>query len=378
MKTSELHYLRKQFRRENSLLRFQDVYSVYINGDTREILSTQYSPFLMLEEDMQGLLLKNAKKILTGKIDVKIFAKEFNDEFAGDGCYASDILGNILGAKKEDFVKQCNTLVQKLLKAYIYDKSMAVCFARATLYRKDGSVDFVFCTLNKAETPKEQLVYNADQGVFEYRPYTEPIVKMTAPLEGFMYPLFEDDSGNRNKILYYSSKSNKVNNTFIVNVLNCRLTLTAKQEKDYFHEILNELVGGKIKPVELYRVYDNIMRRFESEEDEDYRTLSPSVLKTVLEESDLTLAKDIEEVYSAVLGRTDYRFKVKNIVPDLSKKSISLGNSDTEINIKPDYLENVHQVQMDDGDIYLLIRLNENVSANGFNIDIEPVQELLK
>ena len=130
--------------------------------------------------------------------------------------------------------------------------------------------------------------------------------------------------------------------------------------------------------MELYRVYDNIMRRFESEEDEDYRTLSPSVLKTVLEESDLTLAKDIEEVYSAVLGRTDYRFKVKNIVPDLSKKSISLGNSDTEINIKPDYLENVHQVQMDDGDIYLLIRLNENVSANGFNIDIEPVQELLK
>ena len=108
MKTSELHYLRKQFRRENSLLRFQDVYSVYINGDTREILSTQYSPFLMLEEDMQRLLLKNAKKILTGKIDVKIFAKEFNDEFAGDGCYASDILGNILGAKKEDFVKQCD------------------------------------------------------------------------------------------------------------------------------------------------------------------------------------------------------------------------------------------------------------------------------
>lgn len=378
MNIKDIKYLRKQFNLDRSMLRINDVYSVFINGDTREVLSTQHMPFQMFEEEVQQLLLKNMKKALSGNIDVKLFEKEFNDDFSKDAHYSANLLDSLLHMPKDGFIERCNTLIQKLRVAYTYDKSVAVYFTRATLHKKDNSFDFVICTVNKAETPKEQLVYNHDENIFEYKSHTEPVIKMTTPLDGFMYPVYENEYVNRDKVVYYSSKSNKVNASLITNVLNCHLKLTAKQEKNHFHDILNKLVGGKIKPVELYRIYDNILRRFEAEEDEEFRTLAPSVLEDVLIEVDLDPVEKVDEVYTSILGRNDYRFKVNNIIPDISKKSVNIGNDDTEINIRPDYLENVHQIQTDDGDIYLLIRLNENLSTNGFNIDLEPVEELLK
>jgi len=78
------------------------------------------------------------------------------------------------------------------------------------------------------------------------------------------------------------------------------------------------------------------------------------------------------------LGNTNYQFIVANIIPDIKKKSINISNDNTEVMIKPDYLENVHQVQIEDGDIYLLIRLNEQLSANGIDIAMESIEELLK
>lgn len=378
MNIKDLKFLKKQFKQENSLLRINDVYSVYINGDNREILTTEFTYFHMLEEEVQNLLLKNMKKILTGNIDIKIFEKEFNEEMLDDADGSSKVLKNMLQGKKDDFIDHCNTMIKKLLTAYTYDKSVAVYFTRVTLQKKDADFTFVICTINKAEVPKQQFVYNFDNKAFEYQAHTEPVIKMTAPLEGFCYPVYENEFVSFDKVLYYSSKSNKVNANFIFNVLNCDIKLTAKQEKTYFHDILNTMMDGKIKPVQLYSLYDNILRRFELEEDEEYRTVTPSVLSSVLDEINIQPVAEVKEAYTKVLGNANYQFKVSNILPDLQKKSINIGNDDTEINIKPDYLENIHQVQTDNGDMYLLVRLNENLSANGFNIDVEPIEELLK
>ena len=78
------------------------------------------------------------------------------------------------------------------------------------------------------------------------------------------------------------------------------------------------------------------------------------------------------------MGNTNYQLKVPNIIPDIKKKSINISNDNAEVMIKPDYLENVHQVQIEDGDIYLLIRLNEQLSANGIDIAMESIEKLLK
>jgi hypothetical protein len=378
MNIKDLKYLKKLFNIEKSTLKINDVYSVFIDSNRHEILSTQFSYFNSMEEEVQDILLKNMKKILSGKIDEKIFVEKFSDEMLDDADGSSKVLTSILKDNKNAFIEHCDVMTNKLLKSYMYEHSTVIYFVRATLIRKSDSCDFVICTINKAEVPKQQFVYNYDEKNFEYKSHTEPVIKMTSPIEGFMFPVLENEVVDREKILYYSSKSNKINTNFVFNVLNCTINLTAKQEKTYFHDILNTAIGGKIKPVQLYNIYDGILKRFEQEEDEEYRTLTPSTLKTVLDENDIKTVVDLNEAYTKVLGNTTYQFKVNNIIPDAGKKSINIGNDNAEIKIRPDYLENVHQVQTDDGDMYLLIRLDENLSANGFNIDMESIEELLK
>jgi hypothetical protein len=315
---------------------------------------------------------------LSGKIDEKVFVEKFNEEMLDETEGSSKILNSIIKDNRNAFIEHCNVIANKLLKAYMYDYSTVIYFVRATLMRKNASYDFIICTINKAEIPKQQLIYNYDEKTFEYKNHTEPVIKITSPIEGFMFPVLESDDINYDKVLYYSSKSNKININFVFNVLNCNINLTAKQERKLFHDILNTVIGGKIKPVQLYNIYDGILKRFEQEEDEEYRTLSLSTLNTVLNEINIKTVIDINEAYTKILGNTNYQFKVSNIIPDIKKKSINIGNDNTEIMIKPDYLENVHQVQTDDGDMYLLIHLSENLSTNGFDIDMESIEELLK
>lgn len=377
MNNSDLKYLKKQFQLNKSLLTFKDIYSVFIKKDIQEVLGTQYMYFGMLYEDYQKLLLRNMRKILSGDLDVKIFVQKFNNSFSNEENYTQKICNNILNAPKDTFMEQCNVLVKKLLKSFIYDSNLTVYFIRFSMPIQNKSIPFVICTVNKVEPLNEQIIYNYNSTKFEFKNLTDPIVKMS-PIEGFMYPLYENGYVSYDKVLYYSSKANKINPFFVSSVLNCHLQLTASQERDSFHKILNEVVGGKIKPIELHKVYSNIMQKFENQQDEEYRTITPSILTDVLESSNVTIKNPINEAYKKILKQENYKFKVKNVIPNISEKSIHIKNSDTEINIRPDCLENIRQVKTNDGDIYLLIRLNENVSAENFDFEVESIEELLK
>lgn len=331
-----------------------------------------------MTEELQEILLKNLKKIFSGKIDEKVFAKKFNQEMLEETESSAKILKKITKDNKNDFVENCDLLANKLVKSYMYENSIVMYFVRVTLMSKNTSFNFIISTINKAEIPKQQLVYNYDEKAFEYKTHTEPVINMTSPVEGFMFPVFESNNVDYDKVFYYSSKSNKINTNFVFNVLNCDINLTAKQEKKYFHDILNIVTEGKIKPAQLYNIYDGILKRFEQEEDEEYRTISLSTLDTVLRENNIKTVVDLNDAYTKILGNTNYQFKVANIIPDVKKKSINISNDNAEVMIKPDYLENVHQVQIEDGDIYLLIRLNEQLSTNGIDIAMESIEELLK
>jgi len=378
MNLNDLKYFKKQFKLEKSHLKINEVYSVFIDSNSHEVLTTQFTYFNSMTEELQEILLKNLKKIFSGKIDEKVFAKKFNQEMLEETESSAKILKKIIKDNKNDFVENCNLLANKLVKSYMYENSIVMYFVRVTLMSKNTSFNFIISTINKAEIPKQQLVYNYDEKAFEYKTHTEPVINMASPVEGFMFPVFESNNVDYDKVFYYSSKSNKINTNFVFNVLNCDINLTAKQEKKYFHDILNIVTEGKIKPAQLYNIYDGILKRFEQEEDEKYRTISLSALDTVLRENNIKTVVDLNDAYTKILGNTNYQFKVANIIPDVKKKSINISNDNAEVMIKPDYLENVHQVQTEDGDIYLLIRLNEQLSTNGIDIAIESIEELLK
>ncbi|QUH21996.1 DUF4317 family protein [Alkaliphilus sp. B6464] len=379
MNKNELAYLKKQFKLDGTLVRINQIYSVYINGDNREILGNMSRRFDALEEELGEMLIKNFKKALTGQFDVKLFEQSFNEENKDDKDGSYTILNDIRNTNtKDDFVKESDKLIKKIIKNYPYDKSIVINCIQFTFFRENGSYEMILCTVNKAEKGKSEMIYEHENKGFDIKSQLDPIVNLKSPMDAFMYPVWENESINKDKVFYYSSKSHKVNATFVYNILNCEIKLSAKQEKEYFHNILNLTMGGKIKPNVLLELYEEIAYRFIDEEDDEYRRISKGILNNILTSLGADIQKDIEESFVETLGDPNYEFKIDNILPDTSKKSINIGNSDTEIKITPKSLSNLRQVQNHNGEMFLVVRLNENLQTEGFNFNVDSMDEFNK
>jgi len=379
MNKKELSYLKKQFKVDGTLVRINHIYSVYINGDNREILGSMARRFTAINEDLAEMLIKNFKKALTGKFDVKLFEQNFDEEYKDDENGTHSILNSMRNThSREDFVTESDKLISKVIKNYCYNKSIVFNCVHFTFFRENGSYDMVLCTSNKTDMGKTELIYNHTDKEFDTKSQLDPIVNLKSPMDGFMYPVWENEGISTDKALYYSSKSHKVNATFVYNILNCEIKLSAKQEKEYFHNIMNLIMGGKIRPDILHSIYENISYRFENEEDDEFRVIGKGILESVFLNLNIDIEKDIEESFVESLGDPNYEFKIDNILPDVSKKSINFENSDTEIKIAPKSLNNLRQVQNENGEVFLVVRLNENLQTEGFNINIDSMEELNK
>lgn len=377
MNKNDLKFLKKYFKLEKTTLRINEMLSVYINGDNKDTLTEKIYHFNMMDENMKDIFIKNFKKILTGNLGVKLFEQNFRADVKENDDSTYTCLKEMIEADDtDDFVEYCNNLLNKIKVNYTYKHSIVVHFAKVNLLNNDNTYNFVICTINKVEQGKEQFIYNYNDKDFTSVNQLDPIVNMKSPIDGFMYPVYENEGVNTDKVLNYSSKSNKVNTSLVYNVLDCDIALSAKQEKEYFHAILQEITGGKVKAQVLHDVYQNISDRFENEENEEFRTLNLYTFEKVLSDVNMDYEK-LEDAYKQTIANTKYEFKVDNILPAQNKKSINIVNEDAEIKIKPNCLNNVRQIQNDDGDVFLVVKLNdEDVRANGFNIDTEHADKL--
>ena len=86
----------------------------------------------------------------------------------------------------------------------------------------------------------------------------DPIINLTSPIGGFVFPCFTDSAADVNHILYAAGKANKPDYHFIENVLDGEEIMTAEDDKAVFEEIVKEVVGNEMNTRTLASVYDEI------------------------------------------------------------------------------------------------------------------------
>lgn len=375
MNEAGLKDLRKHFKNsENSQIAVKEMISVYLKQETEEPLYVKESYFEMLDEDDKGHLMKNFKKILTGGIDKKVFELKFQED--GDN-HTQDTLDTMLTMNSlQDFAVESNPLIHKLIDNFTYETDVVFHIIRFELDTEDQIIPFILGTVNKIDQPKGQYVFHYEDGQerdFTTKYTTDPIINLTTPIDGFLYPSMDGDQANVNRIINYYKKSNETNPTFISSVLNAEIVLTAKQEKTYFNMILKKLLGDKVKPKVLHQIYSSIYRTFETEEDTEHRVLHRGQLLRILEAQVEELAEDIEDVYEDVIGVQNYGFKVDNITPDFSKKSLEIKSDEADIKINPKDLNKIRQVRSADGNMFLMLEINTDSSADGLSFDSDEI-----
>ncbi|OPJ58178.1 DUF4317 family protein [Clostridium oryzae] len=388
MNKQDLAGIRRELKADNTMLQISDIYSVYLKKDNQEIIHSQFEYFDSMDSEKQELYLKNFKKILSGALDTKLFELDFVN--IDDEDNTQNILYSAVNNDRDTFREETDKIVNKIAENYKYETDVVITFIKAEYWKgaskrrneeaeeaKDDSVfafQFMMCSINKIEPPKKTLKFDYIEREFKASTALDFTINLNSPLDGFMFPAFNNNSADANKVMYYTDKPKEINENFVKGLLDCGLKKTAQQEKEEFVGVLKTVVGEKIAPETMQCIYEKLSEKLnDTEEESEVPVVSAADVKEVLEESGIEDVDGVEEAYNEVIGDINYEFKVQNIVPVMDTKSIKISTEDISLSIAPKELKNIRKVKDSNGNTCLLIELNDEVVIDGFEIPIGEI-----
>lgn len=389
--------IRKQFKVETDLMKIADIYKVYIRQESNEIYHEEGQPFAMLEREQQELFLNNFKKVLGGKLDVKLFEVKFKRQTEEQADHTQQLLyEGLQTGEVEDWKANMQRIAQKMVQDVQYEKDIVVTFIRGNYFKptKRHSEEeevaerdevyknpFILCSVNQTDLPKRSLVFDFNEKQYKAHDLLDPIINLTSPIGGFLFPCFTDNAADVNHILYAAGKANKPNYHFIENVLDGEEIMTAEDDKAVFEEIVKEVVGEEVNTRTLANVYDEINSMLvvdeeQEEEEESLPTLDTKEMERVLKASgvkDVDTEK-VERAFQKVIEDKTYEMKASHVVPSYTSKSIKIETKVANITISPQDLRYVRQVTVN-GKRCILIEVEEDTMIEGFTLLPEELLE---
>ncbi|WP_339252719.1 DUF4317 domain-containing protein [Sporosarcina sp. FSL W8-0480] len=388
--------IRKRFKLDTDLLKITNIYNVYIRQEGNEIYHEVSQPFAMLDREQQELFLNNFKKVLGGKLDAKLFEVKFRRQTEEQEDHTQKLLYDALHADEvADWKEGMQRIAEKMVQDVQYEKDIVITFIRGNYYKptKRGSEEaeiaardevyknpFILCSMNQTVEPKRALVFDFNEKEFKSSFIADPIINLTSPIGGFLFPTFTDNAADVNHILYSAGKANKPNYHFIENVLNGEEIMTADEDKVVFEEIVRSITGNEINTRTLASVYDEIQRMMEvdeeQEEEESIPTLDTKEVTRVLKASGVENVdtEKVERAFRNVIDDDTYELKASHIVPSYTSKSIKIETKVANISISPQDLRYVRQVEVN-GKRCILIEVEEDTVIEGFTILSEDILE---
>ncbi|MFZ3578295.1 DUF4317 domain-containing protein [Virgibacillus sp. DJP39] len=382
MNKKDIADIRKQFKKDNELLKISSIFNVYIMKESSEIYHHESQPFEMLDQEQQDLFMKNFKKLLAGKLDEKLFELKFQRE-AEDSSQLILHQG-LLNNDVEDWKEKMLQMVGKMILNRQYEKDIVITFIRGEYLKptKRGNIEaeesgrdavyshpFILCSVNNTQEPKKELLFDYIEKEFKYNFVVDPIINLNTPIAGFLFPTFTDNSADVNHILYAAGKVHEPDHQFIEEVLNGEETMTAKDDKAVFEEIIKDVTEDQLNTSTLYNVYEEINRMSEENEEDEHPKLNSKDVERVLKSSGLEdiSTEKVESAFEKIIDDNNYEIKASSIVPKYTSKSIKIETKVANISISPQDLRFVKQVHHS-GRRYLMIEVEEDTVIEGFTM----------
>lgn len=382
MNKKDIAHIRKQFKIGNDLLKISDIFNVYIMKESSEIYHHQSQPFEMLDEDQKELFMNNFKKLLAGQMDEKLFELKFQRDATNNSQLI--LHQGLLSHDVEGWKDQMLQIVNKMLKDRQFEMDIVVTFIRGEylkpMKRRNEEAEeserdtvfshpFILCSINNTQEPKKELLFDYVEKEFKYNFVVDPIINLNAPIGGFLFPCFTDHAADVNHILYSAGKVHEPDHQFIEEVLNGEETMTAKDDKIVFEEIIKDVTGDQLNTSTLSNVYEEINRMIVENEEEEQPKLDSMDVARVLKMSGLedVNTEKVESSFQKIIDDDKYEIKASSVLPKFTSKSIKINTKIANISISPQDLRYVKQVQLS-GKRYLMIEVEEDTVIEGFTM----------
>lgn len=382
MNKKDIAQIRKQFKKENDLLKIKDIFNVYITKESTDIYHHQSQPFEMLDSDQQELFLANFKKLLAGQKDEKLFELKFQRN--AENSTQLILHQGLLSKDTEDWKEQMLKIVGKMLQNKQYEMDIVVTFIRAEYLkpakrRNDEAEEsewdtvyshpFILCSINNTQEPKKELLFDYVEKEFRYNFVVDPIINLNTPIGGFLFPCFTENAADVNHILYSAGKVHEPDLAFIEDVLNGEETMTAKDDKIVFEEIIKDITGDQLTTQTLANVYEEINQMIVENDEEEEPRLDVKEVERVLRGSGIeeVNTEKVQAAFQKIIDDDKYEIKANSVVPKYTSKSIKINTKVANISISPQDLRYVKQISLD-GKRYLMIEVEEDTVIEGFTI----------
>lgn len=366
---SEVLEIKKQFKENNCTI--SKICGCYV--DSEKNIKTKFSDtFLTLPEEEISKYFEIFKKTLSGTVGKNLLNMEFPRDKEFNNAQ-NDFLIKLknTGLKDENLLSE---LYDNIIETYNYSGNFLILIVHATydipgvtsdnIEMEDASdevYNYLLCSICPVELSKPGLSYQPDENKISQR-NRDWIVEM--PLNGFLFPAFNDRSTDVNSILYYSKKPSLINSEFIDKFIGCKPPLTADDQKETFIDILEEVLGEECDYESVKNIQEDLNLLIEeSKENERSPILHKDEFKSILSEngvkSDRIDIIDNKEELEAGLHLT-------NLV---NSRKFEIKTPTISIKVSPESTDLI-DTKIIDGRKSIVIPITEDIELNGVPINI--------
>ncbi|MDR0948800.1 MAG: DUF4317 domain-containing protein [Lachnospiraceae bacterium] len=345
----------------------------YVDGEKNKKAIFEQSFLSLAEEDIHKYF-DILKKTLSGSTGKNLHTLPFPLEAEVEGSAHAALLA-LRDSKLQD-EQLLTEFYDRVIESYEYVGNYLILLIHDTydvptkttdrLSLDDASenvYEYILCSICPVDLAKPALSYHAEEGTFSNR-NRDWIAG--APISGFLFPAFHDRTGDIHNVLYYSKKSEELQEEFVTHLLACPLPISADTQKETFKAIVEETLGDECKLDSVIHIHEKLSELVEErKEDEDPLILGKNDVKILLSESGVTPAQleSVEKHFEDMQGLETmlYAGNVTN------SRSFDVKTPDITVKIKPERVDLIN-TQLIDGKKCLIIELDGNVEVNGINV----------
>ena len=371
MNKKEVLEIRKQFTPENCAI--TRICGCYVDHEKTKRLQTK-TAFLSMPEEEEFKYFDMFRKSLSGKIGRNLLNLEIplEEEMPGG---AQEFLLQLRDSKlKED--ELLKAFYDKVIENYICAGNYYIVLIHAMydipgrasdqteLYDASEDVyEYLLCSICPVELSKAGLCYDEEENrITERRREWE----VGAPVKGFMFPAFNDRNTDIHAVLYYTKKTEELQEQLTQELFGVNIPLSAEAQKSMFQKILGNVLENRAGYSIVMDVYDRLYELLEEgKDDPDPVTVGKHELRRILENSGAAeeVAERFEEEYEEFIGR-DTLLQVSNLV---SPKGITIKTADATIRLEPSRMDMLETTDLH-GMKCLAINADGLVEMNGISV----------
>ena len=375
MNKKEVLEIRKQFSLQNCAI--TRICGCYVDGDKEKKLEFKEA-FISLPEEEEYKYFDLFKRTLSGTVGKNLLNMSFPLEEEQKGG-AQEFLMQLKDSRLTDDML-VSEFYDKVIENYDFGEHYLILLIHAAydvpgkasdgmeMYDASDTVyDYILCSICPVSLSKAGLCYNAEHNSIEDR-IRDWIVN--DPVNGFLFPAFNDRASDVHSLLYYSKKPEELQEVFLTQVLGCSQVLSAGTQKESFQAMIADTLGEDCAYSVIRNIHENLNTLIEEnkEEPEPLELGKPEVrrlfsLSGVPEENLENFDREFDETVGAKAS-----LLASNIA---STKKFNIKTPDIVINVNPDRTDLV-DVRIVDGRKCLVIPVDDQVEVNGIEVRMDP------